>query len=215
MSDAELALLGHLIGDGCTLPRHAIQYTSKDGDLADTVRRARNRQSSATPSSRASSASGPGSRRTYQRARRLDARRAQPRGGVARRARRLRTACAGRSASPEKVFAAATSTESRSSCGISGRRTVASGLGRKGELPGGLVRLVERAACDRRAIAVAPTRHLRTSHAQCRCEQGTPEPDGDRVRESVTSSVSSTPSAASAIRKSTACKEVTRATREL
>ena len=26
MSDPELALLGHLIGDGCTLPRHAIQY---------------------------------------------------------------------------------------------------------------------------------------------------------------------------------------------
>jgi len=28
MSEAELALLGHLIGDGCTLPRHAIEYTS-------------------------------------------------------------------------------------------------------------------------------------------------------------------------------------------
>ena len=37
MTDAELALLGHLIGDGCTLPRHAIQYTSKDRDLADLV----------------------------------------------------------------------------------------------------------------------------------------------------------------------------------
>jgi replicative DNA helicase len=37
MSDAELALLGHLIGDGCTLPRHAIQYTSKDRDLAELV----------------------------------------------------------------------------------------------------------------------------------------------------------------------------------
>jgi replicative DNA helicase len=34
MSDEELALLGHLIGDGCTLPRHVIQYTSKDRDLA-------------------------------------------------------------------------------------------------------------------------------------------------------------------------------------
>jgi len=37
MSDDELALLGHLIGDGCTLPRHAIQYTSKDSDLANAV----------------------------------------------------------------------------------------------------------------------------------------------------------------------------------
>jgi replicative DNA helicase len=32
-----LALLGHLIGDGCTLPRHTIQYTSKDRDLAELV----------------------------------------------------------------------------------------------------------------------------------------------------------------------------------
>ncbi|MGB5960168.1 MAG: replicative DNA helicase [Coleofasciculaceae cyanobacterium] len=37
MSDAELALLGHLIGDGCTLPRHAIQYTTKELDLAEMV----------------------------------------------------------------------------------------------------------------------------------------------------------------------------------
>jgi replicative DNA helicase len=37
MSDEELALLGHLIGDGCTLPRHAIQYTSNDRDLAELV----------------------------------------------------------------------------------------------------------------------------------------------------------------------------------
>jgi len=37
MSDAELALLGHLIGDGCTLPRHAIQYTTRERDLADLV----------------------------------------------------------------------------------------------------------------------------------------------------------------------------------
>ncbi|HEB65813.1 MAG TPA: replicative DNA helicase [Chloroflexi bacterium] len=37
MSDAELALLGHLIGDGCTLPRHAIQYTTKEHDLAELV----------------------------------------------------------------------------------------------------------------------------------------------------------------------------------
>jgi replicative DNA helicase len=37
MSEAELALLGHLIGDGCTLPRHAIQYTTREKDLAETV----------------------------------------------------------------------------------------------------------------------------------------------------------------------------------
>jgi replicative DNA helicase len=37
MSDAELALLGHLIGDGCTLPRHAIQYTTREADLAELV----------------------------------------------------------------------------------------------------------------------------------------------------------------------------------
>ena len=37
MSDSELALLGHLIGDGCTLPRHAIQYTTKDRELAGLV----------------------------------------------------------------------------------------------------------------------------------------------------------------------------------
>ncbi|MBH8573601.1 replicative DNA helicase [Nostocaceae cyanobacterium CENA369] len=37
MSNAEIALLGHLIGDGCTLPRHVIQYTTREKDLADTV----------------------------------------------------------------------------------------------------------------------------------------------------------------------------------
>lgn len=37
MGDAELALLGHLIGDGCTLPRHAIQYTTRELDLAEIV----------------------------------------------------------------------------------------------------------------------------------------------------------------------------------
>ncbi|CAH1000764.1 Replicative DNA helicase [Neolewinella maritima] len=37
MSEAELALLGHLIGDGCTLPKHAIQYTTRENDLADIV----------------------------------------------------------------------------------------------------------------------------------------------------------------------------------
>jgi replicative DNA helicase len=33
MTYAEVALLGHLIGDGCTLPRHFIQYTTKEIDL--------------------------------------------------------------------------------------------------------------------------------------------------------------------------------------
>ena len=37
MTPDELALLGHLIGDGCTLPRHAIQYTTREEDLAETV----------------------------------------------------------------------------------------------------------------------------------------------------------------------------------
>ncbi len=37
MSEAEVALLGHLIGAGCTLPRHVMQYTTKDRDLAELV----------------------------------------------------------------------------------------------------------------------------------------------------------------------------------
>ena len=37
MSDSELALLGHLIGDGCTLPRHTIQYTTRDREFAGMV----------------------------------------------------------------------------------------------------------------------------------------------------------------------------------
>ncbi|HEY1645592.1 MAG TPA: replicative DNA helicase, partial [Candidatus Saccharimonadales bacterium] len=37
MTLAEAALLGHLIGDGCTLPSHAIQYTTNDIVLAETV----------------------------------------------------------------------------------------------------------------------------------------------------------------------------------
>ncbi|MBD2100127.1 replicative DNA helicase [Leptolyngbya sp. FACHB-261] len=37
MPASQLALLGHLIGDGCTLPRHAIQYTTREEDLAQTV----------------------------------------------------------------------------------------------------------------------------------------------------------------------------------
>jgi len=35
VSAGEAGLLGLLIGDGCTLPRHAIQYTTADADLAD------------------------------------------------------------------------------------------------------------------------------------------------------------------------------------
>jgi len=37
ITTSEVALLGHLIGDGCTLPRHTIQYTTKEEDLADIV----------------------------------------------------------------------------------------------------------------------------------------------------------------------------------
>lgn len=37
MGDAELALLGHLIGDGCTLPSHAVQYTTHELELAELV----------------------------------------------------------------------------------------------------------------------------------------------------------------------------------
>ncbi|MEO0456273.1 MAG: replicative DNA helicase [Cyanobacteria bacterium P01_A01_bin.114] len=37
LTDSELGLLGHLIGDGCTLPRHAIQYTTREFDLAQRV----------------------------------------------------------------------------------------------------------------------------------------------------------------------------------
>ena len=39
MSGDELGLLGHLIGDGCTLPTHAIQYTTHELELAETVAR--------------------------------------------------------------------------------------------------------------------------------------------------------------------------------
>jgi replicative DNA helicase len=37
ITDTELALLGHLIGDGCTLPRHVIQYTTRERELAERV----------------------------------------------------------------------------------------------------------------------------------------------------------------------------------
>ncbi|MBX3288559.1 MAG: replicative DNA helicase [Acidobacteria bacterium] len=37
MSNSELALLAHLIGDGCLLPNHAIQYTTREHDLAVIV----------------------------------------------------------------------------------------------------------------------------------------------------------------------------------
>ncbi|HMN30233.1 MAG TPA: replicative DNA helicase, partial [Caldilineaceae bacterium] len=37
MTENELALLGHLIGDGCTLPRHSVQYTTREHDLAVCV----------------------------------------------------------------------------------------------------------------------------------------------------------------------------------
>ena len=37
LSDAKAALLGHLLGDGCTLPRHAVQYTTNNRGLAEQV----------------------------------------------------------------------------------------------------------------------------------------------------------------------------------
>ncbi len=37
LKTSELALLAHLIGDGCTLPRHSIQYTTRELDLAKIV----------------------------------------------------------------------------------------------------------------------------------------------------------------------------------
>jgi replicative DNA helicase len=37
MTNAELSLLGHLLGDGCTLPHHVIQYTTHELDLAELV----------------------------------------------------------------------------------------------------------------------------------------------------------------------------------
>ncbi len=37
MTEPEVALLGHLIGDGCTLPRHTIQYTTNEEALAQLV----------------------------------------------------------------------------------------------------------------------------------------------------------------------------------
>lgn len=37
MTESEVALLGHLLGDGCTLPRHAVQYTTNERELADLV----------------------------------------------------------------------------------------------------------------------------------------------------------------------------------
>ena len=37
MSNEELALLAHLIGDGCALPKHSIQYTTRETDLAEIV----------------------------------------------------------------------------------------------------------------------------------------------------------------------------------
>ena len=37
MKDSELALMGHLIGDGCTLKSHSIQYTTGKIDLAEIV----------------------------------------------------------------------------------------------------------------------------------------------------------------------------------
>ena len=37
MSRDELGLLGHLIGDGCTLPRHVVQYTTRETQIGENV----------------------------------------------------------------------------------------------------------------------------------------------------------------------------------
>ncbi len=37
LTESQVSLLGHLLGDGCTLPRHAIQYTTNDKILAECV----------------------------------------------------------------------------------------------------------------------------------------------------------------------------------
>jgi replicative DNA helicase len=37
MTYEQLGLLGHLLGDGCVLPTHAIQYTTRERDLAELV----------------------------------------------------------------------------------------------------------------------------------------------------------------------------------
>jgi replicative DNA helicase len=37
LSEAEAALLGRMTGDGCTLPRHTIQYTTRELELAEVV----------------------------------------------------------------------------------------------------------------------------------------------------------------------------------
>jgi replicative DNA helicase len=37
LSQAQVALLGRRLGDGCTLPRHSLQYTTREKDLARTM----------------------------------------------------------------------------------------------------------------------------------------------------------------------------------
>jgi replicative DNA helicase len=37
LSPGQAALVGHLLGDGCTLPRHALQYTTRELELARAV----------------------------------------------------------------------------------------------------------------------------------------------------------------------------------
>ena len=61
LSSDELALLGLLIGDGCTLPRHTIQFTARDRRMADV---AELWKVSASGLSRAQTQSAPGTRST-------------------------------------------------------------------------------------------------------------------------------------------------------
>ena len=55
---------GHLIGDGCTFPRHAIQYTTREPELAEIVAALATRVFGDRSRSHASSASAPGTRCT-------------------------------------------------------------------------------------------------------------------------------------------------------
>ena len=123
MSDPELALLGHLIGDGCTLPRHAIQYTTREPELAALVADLAEQVfgDAVAPRVKAERSWYPG---------------LSPGNGAARptvSATRLRrgstgSACSGSAATRSACrtrCSASRSRRSRRSCAISGRRTAA------------------------------------------------------------------------------------------
>ena len=68
MTGPELALLGHLIGDGCTLPKHAIQYTTNELRLAIEVAELATTVFGDRVNPRVIPSSGPGGRSTCLRA---------------------------------------------------------------------------------------------------------------------------------------------------